>query len=185
MIKLKKTFNNNTVYYTIINKNKINFKITKKSNERLETLQSRYVLNCMLNYFNIKKSTICKTKLGKPYFKDKNIFFNYSHSNNFIACAISNYDVGIDIEETNRVINDTMIKICHFDKEKKLEELVKREAFCKLTGEGIAMFFNKNNFKNIEKNSITIKNKDYICSICSNCSKPSFQYIDIKEKNNI
>lgn len=181
VINLKKNLNNNTIYYIIVNKNKLNFKVNKNSKERLETLQSRYVLNFMLKYFGIKSEPICKTKLGKPYFKNSNIFFNYSHSKNFIACAISNYNIGIDIEETDRVITDTMVKICNFNKNSnKLEELVKREAFCKLTGNGIAMFFDKNNFKNIDINNITIKNKEYICSICSDCSYPVFQSINIQ-----
>lgn len=180
MINLNKILNNNTIYYTIVNKNKLNFNVSKNSKERLETLQSKYVLNCMLNYFGIQVSPICKTKLGKPYFKDQNIFFNYSHSNNFIVCAISNYNIGVDIEETNRVISEAMVKICNFNQDNKLEELVKREAFCKLTGDGIAMFFDKNNFRNINNNSITINAKEYICSICTDCSNPFFQSVDIQ-----
>lgn len=174
------SLNNNTVYYTILNKNKLDFKIYNNSKERLETLQSKYILNCMLNYFGIQESPIYRTKLGKPYFKNINVFFNYSHSDNYIACAISNYDVGIDIEETDRIITNTMVKVCNLNQVNKLEELVKREAFCKLIGDGIAMFFDKDNFKNIDRNSITIKNKEYICSIYSNCSNSVFQFIDIK-----
>lgn len=177
---MERILNNNTVYYTIINKNKLDIILPENSKERLETLQSKYVLNCMLNFFEIEKSDIFKTNLGKPYFKNKNIFFNYSHSNNFIACAISNYNVGVDIEETDRIINDTMVKICNFSENNKLEELVKREAFCKCTGKGISMFFDKNNFKNIDKNSKVINTKDYICSIYSECFNPSFQFVDIK-----
>jgi len=177
VIKLKKKLDNNTVYYTIINKNKFDFEIDINSKEKLETLQSKYILNCMLNYFGIQESPICKTKLGKPYFKNQNIFFNYSHSNNYIACAISNYNVGIDIEEADRIISDTMVKICKFNKNTALEDFVKREAFCKLTGNGIAMFFDKNNFKNVS--SISIKNKDYICSICSEYSNFILKCVDI------
>ena len=101
------------------------------------------------------------------------------HSNNYIACAISNYEVGIDIEETDRVINSVMIKICNFNQDTELEELVRREAYCKLSGNGIAMFFDKNNFKDIDASGITISNDEYICSIFSDCFNPSFQSIDI------
>lgn len=178
MINLK--LNNNTVYYTIINNINFDFKIDINSKERLETLQAKYVLKCMLDYFGIQEDTICRTKLGKPYLKNRNIFFNYSHSTNFIACAISNYDVGIDIEETDRIVTDSMTKVCNLNHNNKLELLVKREAFCKLTGNGIAMIFDEKNFMNIEKNSTTINTKEYICSICSNCSNPSFQFVDIQ-----
>ena len=180
MIKLQKDLNNNTIYYTIVSKKGLNFKTIKNTNERLETKQAKYILDCMLSQFGIKERSIYKTKLGKPYFRNINVFFNYSHSNNYIACAISNHNVGIDIEETNRIINNTMIKICDFEKGNELRELVKREAFCKLTGKGIAMFFDKNNFKNIDKKCTTIETKEYICTICGDCENPLFQSINIK-----
>lgn len=177
---MNNNINNKTVYYTIINKDKLAFLDIYESIERLETLQSHYVLKCMLNKFGIQESSFSKTKIGKPHFKNRNIFFNYSHSNNYIACAISKFNVGVDIEETDRSINDVMIKICDFTYDNPLEELVKREAYCKLTGEGIAMFFNKNNFKNINKGSMTINTHEYICSICSDCNDPLFQFVDIQ-----
>lgn len=171
---MNKLFVNNEIYYTIINKKKLDFINTKNNNEKIETLQAKYVLNCMLKHFNIPKSEIVKTKLGKPYFKDQHIYFNYSHTNNFIACAISKYNVGIDIEETNRIITDSMNKKCNFNKDTNLEEFVKKEAFCKLTGKGIAEFFDKNNYQNTHKNNLVIKNQKYICVICSDCLNSSF-----------
>ena len=73
-----------------------------------------------------------------------------------------------------------MIKICNFSEDDKLEELVKREAYCKLTGSGIAMFFDKNNFKSQNKKNIVINNSEYVCSIYSDCSNAIFKYINIK-----
>ena len=168
---------NNKVYYTIVNKSKI--KLDVDSKERIETLQSQYVLYSLLNYFKINKGQISRTKMGKPYFKGSNICFNYSHSNNYIACAISYYQVGIDIENTDRVVNDEMIKICQLNSNNKLEELVKKEAYCKLIGDGISMIFDNNNFKSINKKNKTIVTKDYICSIYSDCLNPIFEYINI------
>ncbi len=168
----------NNVYYTIINKAQLNFKVNE--NERLETIQSKFVLKFMMKYLGIREDTILKTKLGKPYFAYNNIFFNYSHSNNYIACAISYYNVGIDIEETSRKVNNTIIKICNFTSENSLEEFVKREAYCKLVGKGLAMIFDKDNFKDIDEISKTIKTDEYICSICCECPKMLFKYIKIE-----
>ena len=36
---------------------------------------------------------------GKPYLKDIPIYFNISHAGNFIVCAFSEQEIGIDIEE--------------------------------------------------------------------------------------
>ena len=171
----------NTIYYTIINKSKLK-SITKIKNERLETTMCFYALSLLLKLLNIKEKCIYKTKLGKPYFKNSNIHFNYSHSKNYIAVAISKSNIGIDIEETNRRINDVMIKQCHFTEDDSLKELVKRESYCKYTGEGIKLFFNKNNFTNINKYIKLIANKKYICAIFSKVDKPSYRKICITKK---
>lgn len=154
--------------------------IKYNNNERIETQQSLFILNCLMDEFNLSIDEINKTKLGKPYFKNLNIHFNYSHSTNYIACAISNSEVGIDIEETDRIINETLKNICGFKKGCELEELVKRESFCKLTGDGVAMFFQKGYFGGISKNNLLIKNNNYICSICSDYPEPLFQFIELK-----
>ncbi len=170
---------NNKVYYTIVNKDKIKVKKNVTSKENIETIQSQYVLYSLLNHFKINKCQISRTNMGKPYFKGLNIHFNYSHSINYIACAISYYKVGIDIENIDRDISDAVIKICQLNSKNKLEEFVKKEAYCKLVGVGIAMIFDNNNFKNINKENKTIVTKNYICSIYSDCLNPIFEYIDI------
>lgn len=39
---------------------------------------------------------------GKPYLKEKYAFYNISHTDDLIVLAISDQEVGIDIEKTNR-----------------------------------------------------------------------------------
>ena len=93
----------NNLYYAIVNKSDIS---VSKSSNRLETDQARVVLERLLNIFDISLDEILINDNAKPYFKSSNIYFNYSHSKNYIACVISNYEVGIDIEEKTRVISD-------------------------------------------------------------------------------
>ena len=157
------------VYYSIVNKKDITVDYTSN---RLETIQARIVLRKMLDYFNLKLPEIYTTPNGKPYFKDSNIFFNYSHSKNYVACVISTYEVGIDIEETNRDISDEIAeKYLNKEKDnlKRIETWVKKEAYSKLKGLGFQI-----NFKNIKLSEITEKNlfvskKNYMFSIfCDN-----------------
>ena len=75
----------------------------------------------MLECFNQKLPEIKYSKTGKPYFKNSVIYFNYSHSKNYIACAISNKEVGIDIEETNTNISDK-VSNKYLDNEKETEK---------------------------------------------------------------
>ena len=36
---------------------------------------------------------------GKPYFKDGSVFFNLSHSEEYVVCALAPYEVGCDVEK--------------------------------------------------------------------------------------
>lgn len=48
----------------------------------------------------LKKEELEYSPAGKPCLKEhKDIHFNLSHSGNFVACAVSNCPVGIDIQE--------------------------------------------------------------------------------------
>ena len=38
-------------------------------------------------------------KNGKPYLKDKSIYFNLSHSGDYVVLAVADYEVGVDIEK--------------------------------------------------------------------------------------
>ena len=157
------------VYYSIVNKKDITVDYTSN---RLETIQARIVLRKMLDYFNLKLPEIYTTPNGKPYFKDSNIFFNYSHSKNYIACAISSYEVGIDIEETNRNISDDISKK-YLNNEKgnlkRIETWVKKEAYSKLKGLGFQIKFNNIKLNEITEKNLFISEKDYMCSIyCDN-----------------
>lgn len=157
------------VYYSIVNKKEI---IVDDTSNRLETIQARIVLRKMLDYFNLKLPEIYITPNGKPFFKDLNIFFNYSHSKNFVACSISNYEVGIDIEETNRIIGDDIAKkYLNDEKEssKRIETWVKKEAYSKLKGLGFQIKFQNIKLSEISEKNLFINRKDYMCSIyCDN-----------------
>ena len=47
-------------------------------------------------------------KNGKPYIKGNPIYFNISHSNEYVSVVISDTEVGIDIQE----INENTLKAC-------------------------------------------------------------------------
>ena len=135
----------------------------------------------MLEHLGINATKIYTSASGKPFFNKSNIYFNYSHSNNFIACAVSLNEVGIDIEENDRLVNKSTVKICGLNCTNPLEELIKRESFCKMTGQGIALIFDKNNFKDLDKYCRLFITKEYTCSICSKEIKPVYKFINIIE----
>lgn len=160
-----KSYNfNNNVYYAIVNKNDIG--VSKKS-DRLETDQAIALLEKMLNNFDIDLDKIVISKNGKPYFNNSNIHFNYSHSKNYIACVISNYEVGIDIEEKTRVISDDVSNKYLDgveDSEDRLIKWVEKESYSKLKGLGLQIGFNNIKIDSYCSNFL-INSEEYVCSI--------------------
>ncbi len=71
---------------------------------------------------------IYKNKNGKPYIENKNIYFNISHSNDYVVCAISNNEIGIDIEKI-RTINPNVIK--QFATVNEIEYIKKQDSYFK------------------------------------------------------
>ncbi len=133
---------------------------------------------------------IKKTDRGKPYISDSSIQVSISHSDNAIFIGISDNPIGIDTEMP-RSFSEYAVKRLFSDAEQNYissgdqdinstELWTKREAVCKLTGEGFSdWFFNcslvDNNgipFDEIEKDGkkIYIKTiiiENHICTVAS------------------
>lgn len=153
------------VYYSVVKKSDI--KVDNNS-DKLETNQAITILKKQLNYLGFELPEICISTNGKPYFKNSNLFFNYSHSKNYIACVVSFYEVGIDIEETTRNINDDIAKKYLdnvIENEKRIETWVKKESYSKLKGLGLQMKFQNIKLDEIKTKNLFIDKKEYMCSI--------------------
>ncbi|MDR2533128.1 MAG: 4'-phosphopantetheinyl transferase superfamily protein [Oscillospiraceae bacterium] len=95
-----------------------------------------------------------KDERGKPYIPiaNKNLHMSISHCKAGIACIISGFPVGIDIEEISRMNIKTARRICTTGELELLEKAedkkdllcrfwVLKEAYSKLTGQGISAGF--------------------------------------------
>lgn len=94
----------------------------------------------------LENDTICRSRDGKPFFKESDIYFSVSHTEDLWACLIGPYNCGLDVQ---------YIKPCNFSKiagrffserenkyvdehgiEGFFELWSRREAWGKYTGEG-------------------------------------------------
>lgn len=88
---------------------------------------------------------------GKPYFRDYPFYFNLSHSGDYVLCALSTKEVGADVQQ-HRAGAGGRIAARYFSEQERAalesckgggDELffrlwTRKEAYGKLTGEGIA-----------------------------------------------
>ena len=118
--------------------------------------------------YSIKnRPEISRGKHGKPYFKNSDIYFNYSHCKYGVACAVSDSEVGVDIQEIRSVKPSVIQRVC-CDNELEIiktdEDFIRiwtlKEAYAKFTGKGFA-----EGFKSIDTTSFP-NGLAFICGEC-------------------
>ena len=136
-------------------------------------------------------------EFGKPSLPNLPIYFSLSHCKDAVACAVSDNNVGIDVEGIVPYNPDVARRVCTAA---ELEMLTKsehtdtdfiklwtaKEAISKFEGQGLAMPFNEINIGN--NTMLTQEASNYILSVCF--GKASGQMVDftqteIKIINNI
>lgn len=157
-------------YKFIYQEKKDKIKEYKKKMRKIQAITGEILLkNLLKKHYKIdyKDLTFYLNKYNKPYIKNKNIYFNISHSYNYVAVAISNKEIGIDIEKIrptnintiNYFATDNEIKYILEDKTKITRRLFTiytlKEAYFKMKGT------NLDNIKDIEFN---FKDNKIICS---------------------
>ena len=118
-----------------------------------------------------------KDENGKPHAVDLPIHFNVSHSGDFVACAVDNNPVGIDIEQIRSIRPALVKKVCTEAEKAYVEDpegemLVRffevwtsKEAWFKYTGTGITDLKSVDTLGHIRKGGCT-RVGDYVVSIC-------------------
>ena len=128
--------------------------------------------------YNIVSSAleIMRNAHGKPYFKNiPDFHFNISHSGDFLAIAISNRDVGIDIEKirkpdfriTKRFCSDEQAYITETDSINRFFEVwTKKEACLKYKGTGLSGGLNTFSIFEFSPLQNSYIFNEYIISVC-------------------
>ena len=76
-------------------------KIRKPEDKKLSLL-AEHLLRFALKEEGITDYNILKGEHGKPYIENENIFFNLSHSGKVCICAVSDKEVGCDVEKLGK-----------------------------------------------------------------------------------
>jgi 4'-phosphopantetheinyl transferase len=158
-------------------------KVSKKRREKVSKYRflkdkklscgAQLLLNKMLSEEDISSPEYAEDYYHKPYIINHEIEFNISHSKEMVACALSDKNVGIDIEYVDKNIDLNIAKHYFYDGEyekitkspDKEDEFFKywvlKESFMKYTSLGFNLELNEFNI-NIEYEDINVllKNKD-------------------------
>jgi len=109
------------------------------TNTKLLSYVCLRILLCDYLKLENQKLAFCKNENGKPYVKGNPMFFNLSHTKDAFVVAISENEIGIDIEKS-REINEKIKEKYFTEEEKKQDEILvwtKKEALIKLFGTGL------------------------------------------------
>lgn len=153
----------------------------KSSENQLQTLMAEVLLRVILcTRFGMENKNIAfnRDSNGKPYLNKEQVHFNISHSKNQVAVAISQRNVGVDLEKI-RDVNVKLIERYFTEKEKEyisinkinwqtrfFEVWTKKEAFLKMSGLGIRVKLDE--LETGEFAAVKTFNLDgFVLSVCS------------------
>ena len=101
---------------------------------------------------------IAVTERGKPYFVTGDLHFSISHTKNHVFCAVSHRNIGIDAEECDRPVRESLVKKVLSPSEYArweqssdrqgafLRLWVLKESYAKLTGRGLGDYLYETDF---------------------------------------
>ncbi len=98
--------------------------------------------------------SMATTARGKPYFVDSPWHFSISHTKNHVFCALSQHPIGMDAEETDRQVSPHLARRWLSPSEQQrvagngdvLRLWVLKEAYAKLTGQGLGNYLKNTDF---------------------------------------
>lgn len=102
----------------------------------------------VLDKYLVYKDMIVSSSCGKPYIMGRDdLFFNVSNSGDYVAIAVSDREVGLDIQKPVDVSDSLIKKVISLTDRERFKDLIEtsfnaiwaiKEAYVKLTGEGIS-----------------------------------------------
>lgn len=93
----------------------------KISEDKMQELTAGYLLK---KYLKITKDHQLRwNENGKPYLSEGNIYFNLSHSEGYVALAIADCEMGVDIERARKYHAATVKKVYSESQKRILDQL--------------------------------------------------------------
>ena len=91
----------------------------RRDRNRLLSLGAGILISHVLSAAGTDEDALAAGKYGKPYLPDADLFFNLSHAGTLAACAVSDAEVGLDIEK-HRKFSEPLIRHILCEEERPL-----------------------------------------------------------------
>ncbi len=154
-------------YFSYLDENEISLALQKKNAlVRKQYVFSRLLLKHALSENGFEFGNIIKTEKGKPYFESGFPFFSISHSDTAVVVAVSNKEVGCDIQIKKGICDSVSER--YFEENEKSDVLKNgldfinlwsiKESIFKYDGSGIPLN-PKDTMIEIEKGEIKVKGR--------------------------
>lgn len=141
---------------------------------RKQCLGAGLLLKECLKEYNINIEDIRYGEHGKP--EVEGIYFNISHSDDMVVCAVSEMPVGCDIEKVREERSSiaerffTKNEVCYLnqcEENKRNQEFCRlwtiKESYMKMTGEGLSLALNQFEVEILDDNKVNIYRDGKIC----------------------
>ena len=136
------------LYLSLDEDDKKELKNIKNERKKRQFAFSRFLLRYALNENGYEKEKIIKNKYGKPYFASGFPYFNISHSENAVCVALSEREIGIDVQKRKEISKKLIAGFFSNEEEKIIREGITtdcdlwsiKESILKYDGTGIVRF---------------------------------------------
>jgi len=154
---------------------------TKTARDSLEPITPVDVLRRIRELPQCQEPRYLYGEKGKPYFKDSPLSFSLSHSGDLVLCAIADHEIGADVQKVidldwekfaRRFFSPEERERLGTDGESFFQLWCRKEAYGKMTGEGVAKYLGQS-FLEEEKGIstregiLTLREETYCYCICS------------------
>ena len=141
----------------------------------LKDITSQDLIKKIADDYNIKNYKIVKNEYGKPYFENNDVYFNISNSDSVVVAAVSDKEIGIDIQKikyNDAIVNRTFTEsekqyLNKSSDKKKVFTLIwtMKESYVKKIGIGVGYGLKNVDTINMIDKFKVIEYEDYIITI--------------------
>jgi len=99
---------------------------------RANSLAAELLAKRALSAFGLSPELLRFDRSGRPYVEGNRAFISLSHSGEYVACAVSEKSVGVDVQQIRRVSPIVIRRVCSKEEQQALDQSDLERAFTRV-----------------------------------------------------